>query len=76
MIPKELLKQRPNIDDFPLQPYGYIAALTSYIEKLEQLDLTAVSQAERTVCPDCRNKGWLYDNNGNRIGTCPCHLLG
>jgi hypothetical protein len=50
MIPKELLKQRPNVDDFPLQPYGYIAALTSYIEKLEQLDLTAVSH-----CAMCNN---------------------
>lgn len=32
---KLLLKDRPNVDYFDLQPYGYIAALTTYIEKLE-----------------------------------------
>lgn len=29
--------------------------------------------SEENVCPDCGNRGWLYDENGRRAGTCPCH---
>lgn len=25
-------------------------------------------------CPECFDKGWLYDNEGRRTGICPCHL--
>jgi predicted Zn-ribbon and HTH transcriptional regulator len=38
----------------------------------KQLELTAVSQAERTVCPDCRDKGWLYGDNNEKRSVCPC----
>ena len=37
------------------------------------VDLGSVSQAKRTVCPDCGDRGWLYDDEGRRIGICPCH---
>lgn len=28
---------------------------------------------KENVCPDCSDRGWLYDENGRRAGTCPCH---
>jgi hypothetical protein len=37
------------------------------------LSITAVSQAERTVCPDCGDKGWLYGDNNEKPKLCPCH---
>ena len=30
---------------------------------------------DKEECPDCNDRGWLYDENGIRTGTCPCHLL-
>jgi hypothetical protein len=27
----------------------------------------------KATCPDCGDRGWLYDNDGRRTGTCPCH---
>jgi len=37
------------------------------------VDLANVSQATRTVCHDCGDRGWLYDDEGRRTGTCPCY---
>lgn len=34
----------------------------------------AVSGSGKIVCPDCGDRGWLYDEQANRTGTCPCHL--
>lgn len=31
----EIIKEKPKVKDFDLQPYGYIHALQSYIDKLE-----------------------------------------
>ncbi len=36
-------------------------------------DLGDVSQAKRTVCPDCGDTGELRDEQERVIGTCPCH---
>lgn len=33
---KDLLKQKPNVDDYKYQPYGYINALQNYVDKLEE----------------------------------------
>jgi len=33
---KEILKEKPNLDDFDYKPYGYINALHKYIDKLEK----------------------------------------
>jgi hypothetical protein len=35
--------------------------------------ITADSQAERTVCPDCGDMGWIYSDNNEKRRTCPCH---
>jgi hypothetical protein len=43
------------------------------IEKINQvLLLTAVSGAERKVCPKCSDFGTI-DNLDGTISTCPCH---
>ena len=40
----------------------------------KQLTLTSsVSQAKRTVCPDCFDRGELRNDKEEIIGTCPCH---
>jgi len=39
----------------------------------KQLSMHNVSQTKRDVCPDCGDRGWLYDDEGRRRGTCPCH---
>lgn len=33
---KQVLKERPNVNDYDLKPYGYIIALTNYTDKLEE----------------------------------------
>jgi hypothetical protein len=62
---EELLKQRPNVEDFPIQPYGYIVALTSYIDKLEQLISTEVSQQSELLIAlkECRR--WMINKGVN-----------
>ena len=39
-------------------------------EQLQQTDV--ISSGKR--CPKCNDQGWLYDEEGNKAGTCPCHL--
>ena len=44
---KQLILKRPDVKDFDLQPYGYIVALTNYIDQLEkQLAIPFVSDNE------------------------------
>ena len=42
-------------------------------EEYDLYEVVNVSEAKRTVCPDCGDRGWLYDDEGRRTGTCPCH---
>lgn len=37
------------------------------------LPINSVSNAKRTVCPDCGDLGWIYDETGTVKSTCPCH---
>lgn len=30
--------------------------------------------AGRPGCPKCSDRGWLFDDDGQRLGICPCHL--
>ena len=39
----------------------------------EALTTPDVSQAKRTVCPDCFDRGELRNDKEEIIGTCPCH---
>lgn len=39
----------------------------------KQLNLHVVSQAKRTVCPDCGDYGWIYNENATSRKICPCH---
>jgi len=39
----------------------------------EQCNIANVSQAKRTVCPDCFDTGELRNDKEEIIGTCPCH---
>ena len=32
-----------------------------------------IGDRRKTTCPDCGDRGWLYDKKGARIGICPCH---
>lgn len=32
----QILKERPNVNDYDLKPYGYIVAITNYVDKLEE----------------------------------------
>lgn len=32
-----------------------------------------VSKPKGTVCPDCGDYGWIYDETGTVRSTCPCH---
>ena len=52
---KDLLKQKPNVDDYKYQPYGYINALQNYIDKLEKaitVTRCCKGEAEQLFC-DC-----------------------
>lgn len=39
----------------------------------EQLRLHNVGQAKRTVCPNCGDYGWIYNEDATSLKTCPCH---
>ena len=50
----KILKEKPNVDDFEYQPYGYINALQNYIDKLEVV-------INNTYCPTqllCERNDW------------------
>lgn len=55
---------------------------TVIVEGIREIDRWAIygllSQDEKTgyvpKCPECFDKGWLYDAQGKRTGICPCHL--
>jgi len=41
---------------------GMEALLEDYHQaKLKLLGISVVTQAKRTVCPDCGDRGWIYD---------------
>jgi hypothetical protein len=35
--------------------------------------LADVISSGKSTCPKCHDRGWLYDDLGNRAGTCSCH---
>jgi hypothetical protein len=41
-------------------------------EQAKNCSIPAVINSGKT-CPDCGDRGWLYDDDGRRVGTCPCH---
>jgi hypothetical protein len=43
-----------------------------YAEQVKNCSIPAVINSGKT-CPDCGDRGWLYDDDGRRTGTCPCH---
>lgn len=47
--------------------------LNEFMAIKKQLLLHNVSQAKRTVCPDCGDYGWIYSEDGTSRKTCPCH---
>jgi hypothetical protein len=32
-----------------------------------------IAGSGKLACPKCHDRGWLYDDLGNRAGTCSCH---
>lgn len=52
-------------------------AIDEYVDGLDvakniSSNLPVISSG-KVVCPDCGDRGWLYDKDGQRTGTCPCH---
>ena len=47
---------------YVILPYVYMTSYSS-----------VVSNSSETTCSKCNDRGCLYDNLGNRTGTCPCH---
>jgi len=63
-IKNKTLPKKPNVDDFDLQPYGYINALQNYIDSLEQaLNIDGVIVPKGTVC-GCADPDICQDNTG------------
>ena len=50
-----------------------IREIENHITRLEKRKVRLDAEKLNT-CPDCANRGWLYDENGNRLHTCPCHF--
>lgn len=42
-------------------------------QHLKILNIPDVSKPKGTVCPDCGDYGWIYDETGTVRSTCPCH---
>ena len=42
-------------------------------ERVKNCSIPAVINSGKATCPDCGDRGWLYDNDGRRTGTCHCH---
>ena len=47
--------------------------LSEFNQIKQALTIPDVSQAKRTVCPDCFDRGELRNDKEEIIGTCPCH---
>ena len=47
--------------------------LLEFIDELEQLTIPAVINSGKNTCSNCGDRGWLYDKDGRRTGTCPYH---
>ncbi len=46
---KNIIKNKPNVDNYDYKPYSYINALTKYINELENaLTIADVSDSEQT----------------------------
>ncbi len=60
---KQLLKERPNVNDYDLKPYGYIVALTNYADKLEK----AINYSQ---C--CKSDSELLSKRPNTSSTWEC----
>lgn len=43
------------------------------LEVVKNLRIADVISSGKFACPKCHDRGWLYDDLGNRAGTCPCH---
>lgn len=58
----------PKVNDEKLKEATEI--LTNIVKKLTMPD---VINSGKNTCSDCGDRGWLYDKDGRRTGTCPCH---
>jgi hypothetical protein len=75
--PQEYLDEweRENNPNYPEEmEWNRLQVNLFLIDYKKQSSITAVSQAERTVCPDCRGKGWFYSNYEETLIICPCRL--
>lgn len=43
------------------------------LEVVKNLRIADVISSGKLACQKCHDRGWLYDDMGNRAGTCPCH---
>jgi hypothetical protein len=59
-------------DTFTYNPQKY-EGLEDFLSGAKILLIADVSQAKRTVCPDCGDYGWIYSEDGTRRKNCPCH---
>lgn len=49
------------------------AALRVALDCIDSVCEETISE-ENPACPDCHDHGWLYNEDGIRVGVCPCHL--
>lgn len=43
------------------------------LKVVKKLTIPDVSKPKGTVCPDCGDYGWIYDETGTVKSSCPCH---
>lgn len=75
--------KRPELHNYSYRETNHLYSpeyeidMIKYVEYLEDVvkncSIPDISQEKRTVCHECGDKGWLYNNEGRRTGTCPCH---
>jgi hypothetical protein len=58
----------PSVTSADLQTF-----IIGWQEAVKNCFIPDVINSGKSTCPDCGDRGWLYDNDGRRIGTCPCH---
>lgn len=47
--------------------------IEAYNEGYSQVLIGTAINIDKTTCPDCGDRGWLYVKDGRRAGVCPCH---
>ena len=61
---KQVIKERPNVNNYDLKPYGYIVALTNYADKLEEAinySQCCKSESEQLFCQCNKPVQWTTD---------------